>query len=1182
MQEYFHQEHFSLKRFIVRVLSEGNKKKHAYIVHMRTEPSIFTLPVRLVDAGPPSQSEAYILQNLVYERPETVALYHLAHMRNEIIIRSTINTWLDSRNKHILIIVSDMSVSSCTEKVNFVRCCAEERYERGGSEKMLFLLLHFPPSSLQSCSSLYPSLFLGIWKHHYLDNLGHDEAAVDVKRWIMAACGLVDSSLGVSSSARALLPRSLIHIAGQEVFYDHRTMSSDINIDSSINRRMGFRDRCNQLKALMNHQLVEKSSVLDVLIRKFDHLWSDETVERAFGSASKAIIDGSSNLSLSCSIHGMFQDTLDVFLSFMTRAMNEWRNLDFLVNGFACTNSLHLFEYVLRHLPLPPLEELRLQKPTPRRVRSLPTQAITFDSSSVSFPFFYFISSCIEELVEENHKCLMIDEDNSSSTEAFALLEGVMSALQGKQSHQDSRSSKELSRFKIVYYAIVFIQNLPDHERTTIFDNYLRQYLRWRVGCEIPHAMMMTWIHAQILSHNLDVADHSNIVVVHLIARCFKLDILRLASWTDPVGLSFEIMALDHEHIPNGAPQVLDIFRAIMQYFEQSFTNICDACHIRSSAFQAFLRNLSTLCSGEGIDDLSISGPLRVLCFLDILDRCSAPKQLMLKTHRHWYSIGGMNDEVRTNIQTTSLETFMQFILDESVDSEIEGSWRVDAVRSTFCLLFSPWWLAIVRSHSVADLWYLVWRNQIDEKTSRLPVVLLANSCLFDGGDSTTEFYLGLNHNVLNYLNSFLECAQFESAAGETKFLRYTPSWLTSSGGGHDTKIAVPSHDNICRFLLEDHTITLAGFLPEALFEVILVGTTSYAEQNNSQTLLMDVLDQIDQECASNDTSTSSVKEYSESSNITRGKSVQAMIVEAHLIVFVCKVAYEIAILSDFSILESEKAECILNILMEDSRRSWAHLFFSTIIRLHGQSKLFDLLHGPLNGVGWCKEWVDALPNVKAELIVSLREAESKLNESMQDEAKKAREFYRCPSCGGLFGIDQMNCGIFVCGRNTHQIQGRPGIGGNIVPEVYGCGNNFGLTEAHRYTPDEAVLQPLRTALEHIQHRIATFEERSQIWEALGTFKQPPSIFQIDRLAGTHSLLPALSVLDELDSNNFTHEDGTDDAILHALVQGRSFLRFINYLPELIEVCHFPYSNFLTKFSFFLLCSNIVADLFLK
>jgi len=1155
VQHYFVQEHFSLKRFIVRMISKGENKKYAYLVHMRTEPSIFTLPVRHVDAGPPSDSETSILQNLVHERTESVALYHLAHMRNEIIVRSTINAWLNSETKNLLIIIADMSVPSCTEKVNFVRCCVEQQHEGiVESEKMFLLLLHFPPSSLQSCSSLYPSLYLGIWAHHYLDNLGHDEAAVDVKRWIMAACGLVDSSLDVSSSARALLPRSLIHIAGQEVFYDHRTTPSKSNVESSINRRMGFRDRCNELKALMNFQLVDERSVLDVLMSKFDDLWSDDALDRAFGNASKAIIDGSSNLSLSCSIHGMFQDTLDVFMSFMTRAMNEWRNLDFLVNGCACTSGLHLFEYVLRHLPLPPLEELRLQKPVPRRVLSLPTQAISFDSTSVSFPFFYFISSCIEELVEETQKCYMNDRD-VSSTGAFTLLEVVMSALHGKSSQQDPRSNKDLSRFEIVRYVIKFIQALPQRDRSSMFNSYLRQFLRWRVGCEIPHSMLMRWIHAQISSHNLCVADQSNIVIVHLIARSFKLDILRLASWTDTVGLSFENMTFDHD-ISGGAPQVLNIFRAILQHFEQSYMNICDECPNRRVAFQAFLRNLSTLCNREAILDLSISGPLRVLCFLDILDRCSAPKKLILKTLRYWYSMDGMNEDVRTNIQMTSLEVFIQFVLDESAENEIEDSWRFDAVNSAFHLLFSPWWLAVVRSRNVnvADLGYLVRWHQAKRATSRLSVVLLANSCLADEVHPMNKLYLGLDHNMLNYLNSLLAYEGMSQFGTTTGLCRYLPSWLTSSFDIGLTTSAAPNRDNVCRFLLEHQSIVLEGFLPEALFEVLLVRAASDAKGKSSQTLLINVLDQIERLCASTDTSNFSESQNNESSNTSGGASVQVMIIEARLICFICKVAYEVSILSDFSIFNYDEASTVLDSLMEDSRRSWAHLFFSTIIRLHGQSKLFDLLRGPLNRVGWCKVWVESLPSVKAELIAALREAESKLSESEQDEARKAREFYKCPFCGGLFGIDLMNCGTFVCGRNTHRDGGRPVIGSEIVADIYGCGNTFGLSDAHRYTPDENVLEPLRSELRQVQMKISAFEEKSIQWEALDAFEQPPSIFQIDRLAGTHSLLPAISVLDEVDnSNNVSCQGGSDNAVLHVLVQGRSFLSFICYLPEFIE-----------------------------
>ena len=75
---------------------------------------------------------------------------------------------------------------------------------------------------------------------------------------------------------------------------------------------------------------------------------------------------------------------------------------------------------------------------------------------------------------------------------------------------------------------------------------------------------------------------------------------------------------------------------------------------------------------------------------------------------------------------------------------------------------------------------------------------------------------------------------------------------------------------------------------------------------------------------------------------------------------------------------------------------------------------------GPLHGLGWCKQWVDGAPVFRADTQADLEAAERALNDAVQEEERKSRDFLLCPNCRNPFIIDQRNCGQFTCGQDAH------------------------------------------------------------------------------------------------------------------------------------------------------------------
>lgn len=131
----------------------------------------------------------------------------------------------------------------------------------------------------------------------------------------------------------------------------------------------------------------------------------------------------------------------------------------------------------------------------------------------------------------------------------------------------------------------------------------------------------------------------------------------------------------------------------------------------------------------------------------------------------------------------------------------------------------------------------------------------------------------------------------------------------------------------------------------------------------------------------------------------------------------------------------------------------WEEIFFLNIIRIRGKGVLIDLMRqGILNNLSWTQKWQQGLPSERIGFEQALRDAESKLHEAEEEESRKCREFHRCPHCQQPFIVAKLNCGQFVCGRDTHD---------SNIDNGHGCGRSFRIADAPRYEVDISILDPL-------------------------------------------------------------------------------------------------------------------------
>lgn len=331
------------------------------------------------------------LRRLVYADLDMIVVENLSVVKSETALSSAVKSWVKSQAKIMLLLV-DMSSSCGFEQVNYVRMLAEQHL--GGIHGKSFILLLHYPSSGRDGASCYPARFLGGWEYFYLDGIGNEDQLLGIDDLIEAACkhgsiGQFDDTDGIrnriSDSAKLLIRRILPHIAGQKLFYPEQVKDG----------RHSFSTRLKILNDVLKTR-VGRSEVEEILCRKFATIWSEHGLLSSMKQATNGLLLGTTRLSLSMSIGTALVETFDAFMTTMFVEMNQWRNLDLVLNPSTDQNTLALFGLVLSEIPVIPFEELVLQTNN----HSVQVSPISNVSSDVQFPFFRLVSAFIDECIE--------------------------------------------------------------------------------------------------------------------------------------------------------------------------------------------------------------------------------------------------------------------------------------------------------------------------------------------------------------------------------------------------------------------------------------------------------------------------------------------------------------------------------------------------------------------------------------------------------------------------------------------------------------------------------------------------------------------------------------------------------------------------------------------------------------
>lgn len=1132
---YFQQEHFSLKRLLMGLATETSQSV-GHVIHTRSDQCIHAIPSLPADRGMSTEDSETIetVLKLVHDHPHCVIIENLSRLRSEALVRGAIQTWAQHDTRNIFLLLVDMSNQHALDRTNFVRMVVEQHRSETMTNKTFALLLHYSPSShLQS--RCYPALFLGGWQHVFLDSVGNDSSAFDVDRFVALACqdtseasdSLESSKDCVRRSIKALLPRILPYLASQKLFYR----------DQDMKQNESFYHRKNALGRLIS-TTVGDCTIGDILCEKFSDMWLEHALFNTTRTASEALLRGTTQLSLSMSIHSVLLQSFQVFLGATLADANQWSNLDLVNNNDSSPNIrvLELFGLCLRGLPVLPFEELVLQRKQSSYSRLRPMPASRHGTAEPQFPFFSFLSSFFDELVES----LLEKQARTNGTDKLSVEECyrvAVDAIEEESEDDGSPSTSASERRSLAGSMVRFVsQNSHRGSDISLFERYLHQFLEWKVGCRADPTIL-EWFQRRLYNMNAT----GNVVAIHVVARLQQMEVMKVAS---VVALVETLQEGTEASVSMPNPESSDLFTVLFDTLERAVAERESLGTAQwSLLFSSVLRRADTALSRPISYDEKLACRLRRLSFFLLSDKLGFLPSI---EDSHWlYSTDGTS----LSRKDYSLPRLLESIkLDTSTESR--------AAELLLQHFLSPTWLQTTNVFKEDDISYLLQRITEGEHSgpSHQTAVSLLRSAGSAGGEEVQAF--GFSLDVLLLINARISCESLSVFGPQSQPQRaciphFIPEWLRTQSPA--TKEDDPSHNHF--FVHYEHCFD--GDLSRVAFGLLLSAFAREAEKYTSEQLFLLLQREIHSELSlsrQDHTLLSRLRAVGTEQSL-RGTPLAAIALSARLVCFVAKIAFEVATEMKtcvFSRTYAREALAFVDELMSLKQASWQGFFMFSILKLRGEGTLSTALGptGPLFNISWCKKWAEGIPSCQEGAVESLRLAETALAEAVDEEEQKTRELRLCPHCRQPFIVAAANCGQFTCGRDAHPLNGQPALNNTVINDTHGCGQGFTLTAAPQYRPDEGILGPLRARIDGERSKLERYHHTAAMWKDAQSLVVPPLVHLVKTETPRSSLLPSAQLL----STTVTHEEASPQQLAQLLWESTYLLSRLQLLPDLIEV----------------------------
>lgn len=1121
VQEYFRQEHFSLKRLLAKLSQQMSECNGLNIIHTRTDQFVHRMPSLPADRGMSADNKEAIdtVVNLVHDQPHLLVIEHLSRLRSEALVRGAIQAWAQHPTRNVFLLLVDMAHKLALDRTNFVRMVVEQHIPEG-SDKTFALVLHYPPSSFGQC---YPALFLGGWDHVFLDSVGND-SSFNVDQFVALACQDSFASfdrldMRVHQSIQSLLPRIMPYLASQTLFYS----------DQDTNKQKSFYQQKNALVRIMNTVLGD-STIAEILCSRFSAIWLDHALLSTTKLASEALLQGTTQLSLSMSIHSVLVQSFQAFLGAALADANQWMNLD-LVSASSDAEVSKLFGIALKSLPVLPLEELILQQRNSSFSRLHPLPPLRSLKAVPLFPFFSFLSEYFDELIE----CILEAHSHTgahkrlSVEECFLLAERHLGGASGESKHF---KNDNIERQHLVRVMIDFVTEdaAKLHQHESLFDRYLTQFVEWKLGQD-AFPLLLNWLRKQLD----DVGASKSVLAVHVVARLEQLDVMKVASTAAVVA------SLNEEYVTSSL-NLSDMFTVIFNTLEGTV----EGGRSRNSPKWSVL--LSSLTRRENwslsglslMDDRAIVYKLRRLAFFLLWEKLAMPPP---DNESHW--LHSPNDS-STSAEFLSLSCFIE-------TARLETLSEIRAALTLFQYFLSPTWLHMTDIFKEEDILYLL-QFVSERKCSGLNYQAVVGLLRIAASCRGAKVY-GFSVDVMLYLNGSLSAdnlANFSEESTRTCMPHFIPDWLFA----HDETDTVNTNNTY--FYKYQHCFDSIESC--MVFDLLMPIFTAEAENSTSETLFLHLQRGIDDEMSLTKQShldLSRIRKFAQEKSL-RGSPLAAIALSARLVCFVAKIAFEVATEMKVDVFEGvygRDAFAFMGELMLLKKATWQSFCIGSILKHRGEGTLSTALRtgGPLHELPWCRAWVDGLPSAQTGVVEALQAAEVTLAEAEAEEQKKSHAFRLCPhpDCQQPFIVAAANCGQFTCGRDAHMINGHPALNNTVINGTHGCGRAFNLVEAPPYRLDERILEPFRTQILVEQSRLDRCRSSEMLWKQAVLTIVPPVVHVVQTVSTRGSFLP----ISELLPAKITElEESEHMQLVRVLWESSNLVSRLHVLPDLVEV----------------------------
>ena len=330
-----------------------------------------------------------------------------------------LQSFVQSETHEVMLIVINMQYST-VEIVNHLRIMIEEAEAQFHSSeelnKLFVVLLHFPPEMF--FNHCYPSLFLSGWDHYYLDTIAppEEKGVIDICQWFSHCCGAVNRKNPaefLDKPLQELMEEAIPALAAQ--FSMAEIMASD---------QLVVGNKVDMLKNVFQTKLGE------IVRERFISYWLTSVITEVSEQAANYPHMYESTLSITDAILTIVKSSFYDFLFYVLSILRKECVLGPLSRYQQDQENQKLIQLsfdLFRSYPLPKTLS-NLKAASISEIHTVHVEDTGY-LQRCRYPFFNFISSLLENLLDQCKKEVNLMQKNDTDSDEQVTEEGIRKKL---------------------------------------------------------------------------------------------------------------------------------------------------------------------------------------------------------------------------------------------------------------------------------------------------------------------------------------------------------------------------------------------------------------------------------------------------------------------------------------------------------------------------------------------------------------------------------------------------------------------------------------------------------------------------------------------------------------------------------------------------------------------------------